>query len=74
MISGLSESLTLTLVLLLVFGSVCLYLYTRINQAEQKISLIESILLDLKMASDLRSYERVNNDDEDDFIHNSGSY
>lgn len=58
MISGLSESLTLTLVLMLVFGSVCLYLYTRITQAEQKISLIESILLDLKMASDLRSFDR----------------
>ena len=54
MIAGLSESLTLTLVLLLVFGSACLYLYTRISQTEQKISLIESILLDLKMASDLR--------------------
>jgi hypothetical protein len=54
MFAGLSESLTLTIVLLLVFGSVCLYLYTRISQTEQKISLIESILLDLKMASDLR--------------------
>lgn len=55
MLAGLSESLTLTLVLLLVFGSACLYLYTKISQAEQKISLIESILLDLKMASDLRN-------------------
>jgi hypothetical protein len=66
MISGLSESLTLTLVLLLIFGSVCLYLYTRITHTEQKISLIESILLDLKMASDLRSFDRGSDDDDDD--------
>ena len=65
MISGLSESLTLTLVLILVFGSVCLYLYTRLTHAEQKISLIESILLDLKMASDLRSFERASEDSDD---------
>lgn len=65
MISGLSESLTLTLVLLLVFGSVCLYLYTRLTHAEQKISLIESILLDLKMASDLRSFERASDEADD---------
>jgi hypothetical protein len=67
MISGLSESLTLTLVLLLVFGSVCLYLYTRITQTEQKISLIESILLDLKMASDLRSFDAGADDDGQNF-------
>lgn len=65
MFTGLSESLTLTLVILLVFGSACLYLYTRITQTEQKISLIESILLDLKMASDLR-HVNTNAPDEDD--------
>ncbi|NBR60245.1 MAG: hypothetical protein EBT86_01100 [Actinobacteria bacterium] len=67
MFVGLSESLTLTIVLLLVFGSVCLYLYTRISQTEQKISLIESILLDLKMASDLRhvSPDMTSQEEED---------
>ena len=54
--SGLSDIITLGLVLILVFGSVCLYLYTRIQQAETKINLLESILLDLKMTNELKSY------------------
>lgn len=54
--SGLSDTITLGLVLILVFGSACLYLYTRIQQAETKINLLESILLDLKMSNELKSY------------------
>jgi Rho termination factor, N-terminal domain len=54
--NGLSDTITLGLVLILVFGSVCLYLYTRIQQAETKINLLESILLDLKMTNELKAY------------------
>jgi hypothetical protein len=54
--SGLSDTLTVGLVLILLFGSACLYLYTRIQQAETKINLLESILLDLKMTNELKSY------------------
>lgn len=65
MISGLSESLTLTVILVLVFGSVSLYLYTRLTQTEQKISLIESILLDLKMASEMGRFDQEAEDEND---------
>jgi hypothetical protein len=54
--SGMSDILTMGLVLILVFGSACLYLYTRIQQAETKINLLESILLDLKMTNELKAY------------------
>lgn len=54
--SGLSDTLTVGLVLVLLFGSIALYLYTRIQQNEQKISLLESILLDLKMSGEVKGY------------------
>jgi hypothetical protein len=43
----------------LLFGAVALYLYTRIQQAEQKITLLESILLDLKMSTEVHSYSEL---------------
>lgn len=52
----LNETLTLGLVLVLLFGSICLYLYTRIQQNEQKLNLVENILLDLKIANEIKSY------------------
>jgi hypothetical protein len=57
--TSLSDTLTVGLVLVLLFGSIALYLYTRIQQAEQKISLLESILLDLKMSSEIKSYDEL---------------
>lgn len=57
--TSLSDTLTVGLVLVLLFGSIALYLYTRIQQAEQKISLLESILLDLKMTSEIKSYSEL---------------
>lgn len=57
--TSLSDTLTVGLVLVLLFGSIALYLYTRIQQAEQKISLLESILLDLKMSSEIKSYNEL---------------
>lgn len=57
--TSLSDTLTVGLVLVLLFGSIALYLYTRIQQAEQKISLLESILLDLKMSAEIKSYNEL---------------
>lgn len=57
--SALSDTLTIGLVLVLLFGSIALYLYTRIQQAEQKITLLESILLDLKMSSEVKTYSEL---------------
>lgn len=54
--SYLSDTLTVGVLLVLLFGSISLYLYTRIQQAEQKIHLLESILLDLKMSTEIKSY------------------
>lgn len=48
--NGLSDSLTIGLVLSLIFGALFFYLYTRIGQVEKRVSLTENILLDLKMA------------------------
>jgi hypothetical protein len=45
----LSESLTVGVLLTLVFGAIFFYLYTRVSYTEKRLSLIESILLDIKM-------------------------
>lgn len=45
----LSESITVAILLTLVFGAVCFYLYTRVSYNEKRVMLIESILLDIKM-------------------------
>lgn len=54
-----SDILTVGLVLVLLFGSIALYLYTRIQQAEQKISLLETILLELKMTAEIKSWTEL---------------
>ena len=54
--AGLNDTLTLGLILVLLFGAVSLYLYTRIQQCEQKLNLVESILLDIKMSAELQGY------------------
>ena len=50
--SLISESLTIGLLLAIVFGAVCFYLYTRVTYTEKRISLMENILLDIKMAQE----------------------
>jgi hypothetical protein len=45
----LSESITVAILLTLVFGAICFYLYTRVSYSEKRVMLIESILLDIKM-------------------------
>jgi hypothetical protein len=57
--SALSDTLTVSLVLVLLFGSIALYLYTRIQQAEQKINLLESILLDIKLSAEVKDYAEL---------------
>jgi hypothetical protein len=65
--TSLSDTLTVGLVLVLLFGSIALYLYTRIQQAEQKISLLESILLDLKMSTEVKSYTELPAHEQDSY-------
>jgi hypothetical protein len=50
--NGLSDSLTIGLLLALVFGALFFYLYTRVSQVEKRVSLTENILLDLKVATE----------------------
>jgi len=54
--AGLNDTLTLGLILVLLFGAASLYLYTRVQQCEQKLNLVESILLDIKMSAELQAY------------------
>lgn len=65
--NNFSDTLTICLVLVLLFGSVALYLYTRIQQSEQKVSLLESILLDLKMSNEIKEYTELPADALEDF-------
>jgi len=47
--SMLSESLTIGLLLMLVFGALFFYIYSRVTYVEKRIGLIENILIDIKM-------------------------
>jgi hypothetical protein len=47
--NGLSDSLTIGILLLLVFGAVSFYLYSRLTQNEKRMGLLENLLLSLKM-------------------------
>lgn len=66
--SGFTESLTIGITLTLVFGAVCFYLYSRLVQNEKRVSLIESILLDVKMSMEMvgQSGGRGSGSNEDD--------
>lgn len=57
---GLSESATLAVLLLLIFGAVSFYLYSRVNYTEKRMSLMENMLLDIKM-----SIESMNKEEPD---------
>ena len=47
--NGLSDSVTIGIVLALVFGALFFYIYSRLTQNEKRVSLIENMLIDLKM-------------------------
>ena len=44
--------MTIGIVLALVFGSLCFYLYMRMSQNEKRVSLLESMLLTLKLSTE----------------------
>jgi len=54
---GLSESATIAILLLLIFGAVSFYLYSRVNYTEKRMSLMENMLLDIKMSLDSMNKE-----------------
>jgi hypothetical protein len=45
----LNDSVTVAILLVMVFGSVSFYLYTRLVQNEKRVALLENLLLSLKM-------------------------
>lgn len=51
-----SDLLMIGLVFLLLIGAVSLYLYMYIQQVDQKVNLLESILLDLKISHEITSF------------------
>jgi len=50
--STLSDSLTVGILLALVFGALGFYLYSRLSQNEKRVSLLENLLLSLKMSTE----------------------
>lgn len=50
--AGLSDSLTIGILLTLIFGAVSFYLYSRMTQNEKRLSLLENLLLTLKIATE----------------------
>ena len=50
--AGLSDSLTIGILLILVFGAVSFYLYSRMGQNEKRLGLLENLLLTLKMSTE----------------------
>ncbi len=50
--AALSDAVVIGVVLTLVFSAVAYYLYSRMIQAENKLGLVETILLNLKMATE----------------------
>lgn len=47
-----ADTFTISAIVLLIVGAVCFYLFTRIKQVEKKLTFMESILLDLKTATE----------------------
>lgn len=56
---GLSESATIGVLLLLIFGAVSFYLYSRINYTEKRMSLMENMLLDIKVGLQMTTKEEA---------------
>jgi hypothetical protein len=49
---AIGDSLTIAIVLILIFGAVSFYLYSRLSQNEKRVSLLENLLLNLKMSTE----------------------
>jgi len=67
--ASLNDTLTVGLILILLFGAVSLYLYTCIQQCEQKLNLVESILLDIKMSAEIREYPELGRHTREPEVH-----
>jgi hypothetical protein len=52
-----SDALMIGLVCFLLFGAIALYLYMYLQQVDQKVNLLESILLDMKVSNEIKSFE-----------------
>jgi len=52
-----SDALMVGLVFFLLFGAVSLYLYMYLQQVDQKVNLLESILLDMKVSNEIKSFD-----------------
>lgn len=50
--NNLNDSLVVGVLLTVVFGAVCFYLYSRLTQNEKRVNLLENLLLDLKMSTE----------------------
>jgi hypothetical protein len=50
--NGLSDSITIGILLTLVFAAVAFYLYSRMSQNEKRVGLLENLLLSLKMETE----------------------
>lgn len=48
--SGMQENLVIAVFLVVLFGAVAFYLYSRLTYSEKRVSLMESMLMDIKMA------------------------
>jgi hypothetical protein len=55
----MSEVLFLSAVLLLLIGAMGFYFYSRVAYTEKKVSLLESILLDIKMNMDMENQMHI---------------
>jgi hypothetical protein len=45
------------LVFFLLFGAISLYLYMYVQQVDQKVNLLESILLDMKVSNEIKGFD-----------------
>jgi len=50
--AGLNDSLTVGILLVLVFGATAFYLYSRMTQNEKRLGLLENLLLTLKISTE----------------------
>ena len=50
--TGLTDSVTIGIVLALIFGAVAFYLYSRLSQNEKRVGLLENLLMTLKLSTE----------------------
>lgn len=50
--AGLTDSVTIGIVLTLIFGAVAFYLYSRMAQNEKRVGLLENLLMTLKLSTE----------------------